>query len=106
MIGNDKTELVRSMETSLENIRKWIKQSGLKINEKKTEICLFYKRDTDPVNVMIGEDLVTNSDTINILGVIFDSKMNWSQQIRNAITKSTRALNALSIIRRYFNTKE
>ena len=105
-IGDDKAELVRNTETSIENIRKWIKQSGLKINEKKTEICLFYKRDTDPVNVMIGEDLVTTSDTINILGVTFDSKMAWSQQIRNAISKSSRALNALSIIRRYFNTKE
>jgi hypothetical protein len=106
MIGEDRTELVRNMETSLENIRKWIKHSGLKINERKTEICLFNKRDTNPVNVMIGEDLVTTSDSINILGVTFDSKMAWSQQIRNAITKSSRALNALSIIRRYFNTKE
>jgi hypothetical protein len=105
-IGKNKTELIREMESTLENIRKWIKQSGLKINEKKTEICHFYRREKEPVKVKIGVDLVTTTNTINILGVTFDSKMTWSQHIRNAIVKSSRALNALSIIRRYFNTKE
>ena len=106
MIGDDKTELVRNMESTLENIRKWIKHSGLKINEKKTEICLFYKHESEPVNVIIGEDLVTTANSINILGITFDSKMTWTLQIRNAIAKSSRALNAISIIRRYFNTNE
>ena len=106
MIGDDKTELARNMESTLENIRKWIKHSGLKINEKKTEICLFYKHESEPVNVIIGEDLVTTANSINILGITFDSKMTWTLQIRNAIAKSSRALNAISIIRRYFNTNE
>jgi hypothetical protein len=33
------------MEKSLEAIMKWMKQSRLKFNEERNEICLFYKCD-------------------------------------------------------------
>ena len=34
------TELVKEMEKSLEAITKWLKKSGLKVNENRTQICL------------------------------------------------------------------
>ena len=41
-----------------------------------------------------------------MLGVLFDAKLEWSLHIKNAIEKSAKALNALSLIRRYFNSNE
>ena len=33
--------LIENMEQKLEMITKWLKDSGLIVNEEKTEICLF-----------------------------------------------------------------
>ena len=105
-IGDNLPELVKTMEDSIEAIRTWIKKSGLKINENKTEICLFNKKDTPSVYVKVGDDSIKSNDVINVLGVLFDSKLCWSPHIKNAISKSSKALNALRIIRKYFTSKE
>ena len=41
--GTNKTDLVKDMEKSLEAIIKWLKNSGLKVNNEKTDMCLFYE---------------------------------------------------------------
>ena len=49
---------------------------------------------------------VVTKNTISVLGLIFDSKLTWGPQVASAISKSTRALNALRLISRFFNRKE
>ena len=58
-----------------------MKQSGLKINENKTEICLFSRHDEQPIRVRINNELVISSDSINVLGVLFDSRMQWTKHV-------------------------
>ncbi len=41
--------LIMNMERKLEMITKWLKDSGLVVNEKKTEICLFHRADHEAV---------------------------------------------------------
>ena len=43
---------------------------------------------------------------MNVLGVAFDSKLNWNTQIANTITKANKALNAIKLIRKFFNNNE
>ena len=43
---------------------------------------------------------------MNVLGVIFDSKLNWSAHVANAISKSRKALFALRLLRKFFNDQE
>ena len=76
------------------------------VNASKTEICLFSKRDTAPISITINGVSVQSTKTISVLGVIFDSRLTWGPQVTKAITKSSRALNALRIIGRFFNKKE
>ena len=38
-----------------------------------------------------------------MLGVTFDSKLNWSEHIANAINKAKKSLFALRLLRKYFN---
>ena len=84
------------MAKSLEAISKWLKQSGLKLNEEKTEMCLFSKNDVATITVPLGQSVVKSSATINVLGVTFDSKLRWSTHINKAIGKANKALNAIS----------
>ena len=98
--------LVEDMERSLEMITKWLRQSGLKVNDAKIEICLFHRNDPRPIELNINLNLLKSKEHMSILGIIFDSKLQWHLQINNAIKKSRQALHAISQIKRYFTSNE
>ena len=98
--------LIEDMEMSLEMIIKWLKDSGLKVNEAKTEVCLYHRNDQPPINVRINNVNVTSKKSMNVLGITFDSKLNWGEQTANAIKKANRSLQAIKIISKYFNKSE
>ena len=93
--------LIINMQQRLEMITKWLKDSGLIVNESKTEICMFHRNDTQTVTVMLQDKLITSKKHMNVLGVTFDSKLNWRQQVSNTIAKSNKAICALKLIKRY-----
>ena len=43
---------------------------------------------------------------MNVLGVAFDSKLNWQIQTQNAMTKSKKSLHTIKVIRKHFNKAE
>ena len=45
--------LITDMEKTIEMITKWLRQSGMKVNGSKTEICLFHRKDKPPSDVII-----------------------------------------------------
>ena len=46
------------MDESLEAITKWLKKSGLKVNNDKTDFYLFYRQDTAQVSIHVGETVI------------------------------------------------
>jgi hypothetical protein len=98
--------LIVDIEKTIEQITRWLKNSGLIVNQAKTESCLFYKNDCAPVHIKVGNHTVQTKKSMNVLGVIFDSKLQWTEHVSKAVQKSNRSLNALKIIRKFFNTPE
>ena len=94
------------LETSLTNIFNWLTKSGLQVNRSKTEICNFFRVDKQPINFHLNGTWVQSKTTMNVLGVIFDSKLQWGPQVSQAVTKANRALYAIKLIRRYFSSEE
>ena len=72
-------------------ITKWLKDSGLLVNESKTEICLFHSNDQPLIQIRLQNVLITSKKYMNVLGVIFDSKLNWQIQTNHAIAKAKKA---------------
>ena len=87
--NRDKSVLVGIMEVKLKRIMDWLKDSGMKVNESKTDLCLFYKGDSTPISLNLYGKTIVSNKTMNVLGVIFDSKMQWSNQVAHAIYWST-----------------
>ena len=98
--------LINDMKKTLEMIIKWLKDSGLKVNDSKTELCVFHRADIRPITIEINGLQVTSKSTMNVLGVIFDSKLQWGPQIENVIKKSNAAKHAIILIKKYFSKKE
>ncbi len=80
--------LIKKVELALDFITKWMRNSGLKVNDAKTEACLFYRKDCMPVRIKVGLDSIATKKTLNVLGVIFDYKLQWTEQVAKAILKS------------------
>jgi hypothetical protein len=72
--NKDKNELIKDMEKSLEAITKWLRKSGLKVNQEKIDLGLFYEHDTPPVTICVGDSIIKFKNEINVLGILFDSK--------------------------------
>ena len=103
---SDLARLIDNLERKLEMVTKWLRGSGMVVNESKTEICLFHKNDQPSISVRVMNELVTSKKTMNVLGVIFDSKLTWDSHISSAIAKAKKSLFALRLLKRYFNGNE
>ena len=66
--NRDKKLLAIAMQTKLQRVITWLKQSGLKVNEAKTELCLFHKRDTTPIEILLNGSIVKSKQNMNVLG--------------------------------------
>ena len=104
--NKSKYACIKEMEAKLKTIIKWLNDSGLKVNEQKTEICIFFRKDTPQANFVVNNVTVKSKDHINVVGVTFDSKLTWAIQVSNQINKSNSALHAIKLIRKYFNQDE
>ena len=71
--NKNKQACIKSMEAKLKVIVKWLKDSGLKGNKSKKKKN--YHKDTPQVEILISSIKVKSKDHMNVLGVIFDSKL-------------------------------
>ena len=103
---SSKQDAISLMQTKLKVITTWLKDYGLKANEEKTELCLFYKKDTHPVEIILNNVTIKSIPFMDVLGVCFDSKLTWSMHVANTINKANKALHAIRLIKKYFNHQE
>jgi hypothetical protein len=90
----------------LEKIVKWLKESGLVVNSKKTEICLFHRNDQNLVSVKVKGAPIASKISMKFFGVLFDSKLNKEIQVASTIKKANKPLYAIRMIKKYFNPNE
>ena len=76
------------MKSWLELIIKWLRQSGIKVYGGKMEIWIFHSEDFPPMKLTVNCNKITSKNYMNVLGVYFNSKLNWQTHVEKAITKS------------------
>jgi hypothetical protein len=81
--------LISDMEKTPESKIKWPKKSWLKVNQSKTEVCRFYKNDIAHITLPINKWIIISAQTINVFGIIFDTKLNWAPRFHNLYQKPT-----------------
>ena len=59
-----------------------------------------------PISKTRNNQQIISKNHMSLLGVSFDSKLNWQNHIEQAITRIKKALNAIKLIRKYFNKSE
>ena len=84
------TQLNLMVNEVLSLVLHWATNNGLKLNASKTKYMIFSNKKIDDIRVYLGEDRLIKSETEKFLGVLIDSKMNWSVHIRALSTKISR----------------
>jgi hypothetical protein len=64
--NSDLQALISKLENDLGLIIAWLRDSGLKVNESKTEVCLFHRLDVRGVTINVGTNRIFSSNTINV----------------------------------------
>ena len=100
---------ITTLEKCIQEIRSWMRQNFLKLNDEKTEFLLFGSRQQlSKVSlpfITIGDSQITPSSQARNLGVIFDSTMTLktSYCISNIVRVSSFHIRNISRIRKYLN---
>ena len=71
-------EFLNKLTAKTERIINWMSSSGLKVNDTKTEICIFHRTQSTIKIMTINNTRITTSNTINILGITFDCNLKWN----------------------------
>ena len=90
-------ELKTAMKKKL--MTKWLSNSGPKVKRSRNRDLFFYKNDANQMVLHLNGTEIKSSNTMNILGVIFDSKLQWCSQVAYSIKKANNALNAIKLIK-------
>ena len=99
-------ELKNRMEASMQTIISRMKDSGLKVNEKKTELCLFHRNSQEVISIVVGGQIVNSTHQMNVLGVLFDSNLTWAKHVNKALMKANSMKFAIRMIAKFFSKKE
>ena len=102
----DKQSVISELERLGTLLINWFKASGLKVNENKTEVCIFHKNDIRCETITLGDTCIKSSKSMKILGVLFDQKLKWNFHIEEVIKQCKKRMQALRLIRRFFTAEE
>lgn len=76
------TDLSASMNEAVCGVNNYCKNNGLTLNQDKTELMFFSKRDLNKsILVKFGGLSLEQKSVVKYLGVFIDSKLTWSHQI-------------------------
>ena len=58
------------------------------------------------ISITVNNVVLNSKQSMNILGVQFDSKLSWCEQINKTINKAKKTLHAINLIKKYFTQSE
>ena len=97
---------LNKLRESVTIVARWLKFSGLKVNDSKTEVCVFHRKEKIIVDIDLDGHLIKSTETIKILGMTFDCHLNWDIQINNSVKNANKSLFALRVIKIFFTPNE
>ena len=76
------------------------------MNLQKTELCIFHRYDTGTGQISVNNVFIKSGKSLNVLGVVFDSRLEWSFQVDKSIIEARKATQAIRIIKNHFLSNE
>ena len=95
------------LETCIDEIRQWMSQSFLMLNDSKTEFMIFNSRKDYSLEsfncIRVGEVHVESQSSVRNLGVIFDSQLSMEKHVNNICKTAYYYLRCIGRIRKFLS---
>ena len=85
---NDLEILIKSSEEEAQKILDYMAINRLKANDDKTAVIIIRKnKSEDSITIRVGNEVITESKNVKLLGVNVDSNLKWESHIKNLVRK-------------------
>jgi hypothetical protein len=84
----------------------WMNSSGLVTNPAKTSACVFSRRSTTENEMCICDAKVPIQQTLKVLGITFDRKLNWNHHLEISVKKAMKSKQGIGLIANCLNSTE
>ncbi|XP_025416330.1 uncharacterized protein LOC112687685 [Sipha flava] len=97
--SNNLNTVQEFLQKSANNLSDWSKKTGFSFSNLKSQSIIFTKRrKIKPLKITLDNLVIPNQDKIKILGITFDSKLNWLPHLKNIRDSLSQKLNIIKII--------
>jgi len=87
------------LQNTANKIAKWSTLTGFKISSLISQCIVFSnKKGQKHINIQLNDNFIPNKNTIKILGVYFDKKINWIEHLKHLKISLTTSLNIMKMI--------
>ena len=95
--GNNVELIEKTLTSDIDTLRKWLKENSLEANPVKFQSMLISSRDKTDLKLDVSVDgtMLETAESIKILGVTVDRKLNFNDHVSQMCTKAGRQLNVL-----------
>ena len=103
---SSKSDGIKKLEGCIGEIRKWMSENMLKLNEDKTEVLVITSRgQIGDISINVGGcDIYPGSDPPRNLGVLFDSSCSLNQHVNKLCKALNYSIFNIGKIRKYLDT--
>lgn len=96
--GKNLKHIVNSIQQNLLEISKWCDLWGFKINTSKTVAVVFTHRSCEQIKLTLHNKELQVDKKAKFLGLIFDSKLTWSEHIKYIEDKCKKRINLMRAV--------
>ena len=101
-MASDLETLLRTLKIDVTILVKWFTDNYFKMNPDKCKL-LITNHGTE-ASIDIDGEIITGSNTVKLLGVTIDNKLEFNEHVSNICTKTSAKLHALARIAPYMDT--
>ena len=94
------TSLLETLEIETNILLKWFRVNEMKPNEDKCHLLVINQEN---VSVNIGNENITCSSSVDLLGIKIDDKLNFNEHVSKLCKKGNQKLHALARISKYLS---
>ena len=94
------TRLLNLLETETSAVLDWFRTNEMKSNDDK---CHLIVANCEDLSLNLEHDVIRSSDSVKLLGVFIDKKLNFNEHVSRLCKKGNQKLHALVRVSKYLS---
>ena len=101
--AKDAASLKRALERDTANMLSWFTENYMSANPDKFQAIVLGMKNPETMNFAVGNVTINPSQSVKLLGIEIDSKLNFDTHVHEICQKAARQINALKRLSKFLN---